>query len=744
MQTQHDDRLAKRFVFACKWTTWMVCFLTAALSAAEGTVTLQLNEKPDYRPPVPLARGKKYAMPWSATILKMNPVILGWRLEAPDGNGLAYGGISIRTEDPSPPTTVKRNGAWVDIREELRKKNPLQSFVPQFKPLHALAVQIEAQARYIYLEGRTESEEKAYLDQRVAPQRAEFLKKLDALKQSLAKSDGSKDAYAAGQLKYSIGHLDQVAAAFQALESHTDQPKILGLRQARIHLEQAAEALDAEPPARGLSMPAYDAKSGLAIIFGGDHFDYLANDVWVFDFKAIRWQQRHPANAPEPRADHLFEFAGDGKVKMTGGFIYWQRQPQWDSYSSVHAGPGEWWYDVATNTWKGPAGAQTTPGDSRAYRESSSSSYLDGPRPDAAAHAKALKALPANTWVSLEPPMRPWGRDWGTGALDPDRDTLFLYSGGHCVHSGADAVEYHLATNRWDQPQDTEYCSGYYSGGESVPGWSFNRHPWICGHTWNGLGYHPGLKGLVTNGRQGLGGQYHDSNWYFFDPETCAWTRTPTSKAFDIYSTQVRFIPGLGMVTWAGKEFWKLDDQKKTWDPLAVKGAPAGARLDFCGLVYDPKRKRELFISGGTYKAEPPYSGEIGTLSIPSLEMSSFTPQGSEHIRALYMGKENIHSVWIQREIAWHPALDVFLFLSRLPGDYMVGLDAQNNRWIVLKLPGPYAMSQNGTLRYDEKRDLFYAIDSDNGRVFAMCIDPKTVVTKTFEEYLKENPPKGK
>lgn len=706
------------------------------LRAAEGAVKIELIENPKFRPPAPAQRGKEYRMNWSAEGLERNPIILGWRVDLPDGSGLAFGGLSMRTEDPRPATNVKRGGSWVDIREELRKKNPLQPFVEQIMQLHRLARDIASRSRHIYLEGRDEAAEKAFFDKEIAPKIAELAAKVRTVREALSKAGGT-DKYLAGQAACSLGHLDKVFPAFEALGSRTEHAKLLALRQSRIRLEQAAEVLDAEPPARGLSMLAYDAKSSSIVCFGGDHFDYQTNDLWVFDLKAQRWEQKHPKGAPEPRAGHLFESMGDGKFKMVGGFVYPRPLPGWDNYFAVHAGPEEWTYDLGSNTWQGPASAQLVSSDTRAYRQSGPDGYTDGPRPNAAAHAKMLEGLPANGWVDLSPPKRPWGRDWGTMAYDPDRDMIYWYSGGHCVYSGADVLHYHIATNRWDQLVDTEMASGYYGGGESVPGWTFNRRAWICGHSWNSYGYNPALRKMIVNGRQGLNNKYFDQHTYVYDPDLGDWAeRKATARHFDVYSTQVRFVPGLGMLTWYGTELWKLDDKTLKWEPLTYKGKLAGSRCDFSGLVYDAKRKRELFFSGGTYQGEP-YSGEVFALDAGSLEATSFKPEGSEHIRALYAGQENILGVWVLREVAYHPGMDLFLFGSKLPGGYMVALDAKSNRWVGLKISGAYPFGLSAGLAYDAKRDLFFALGA-YGEAFALRLDPKSVIVKTFAEIAAE------
>ncbi|HOX08986.1 MAG TPA: hypothetical protein PK280_21500, partial [Planctomycetota bacterium] len=532
------------------------------------------------------------------------------------------------------------------------------------------------------------------------------------------------------------GQIDKIPPALEGLGARTTPEKLAALRAARPALELAADLLDCEPPGRALSMPAWDAKAGLFVVFGGDHCDYLSNELWTFDPKETVWRQRHPKSPPEPRGDHVFESAGDGKFRMLGGYVYHRPTPGWDSYVWVHAGPGEWVYDLAADSWTAPAGAQAAAGDERFYRPGGGGpdNYTAGPRPDAAEFGKTLAALPTNTWVDLKPPKRPWGRDWGTMALDPDRDMIYWYSGGHCVYSGADAVHFHLATGRWDQLVETEHGPGYMGGSESLPGQTFQRRAWICGHSWNSYGYNPEMKRMIVNGRQGLNNQHHDPYTYCYDPDLGDWERRGrTGRAFDVYGTQVRFVPGLGMITWAGADLWKLDDKTLDWARLAVKGKINGPRCDFSGLVYDPVRKRELLFSGGDYNGTP-FSGEIFAVAAPSLEATSFKPEGSEHIKALYAGKENSLSVMVLREIAHHPGMDIFLMASKLPGGYMLALDGKANRWVGLKLPGPYSWSVgSGGLAYDAKRDLFFALGA-NGEASALRLDPKTVEVKTLAE----------
>ena len=333
---------------------------TAPEAAGKSEPAAEYMGDPKYQPAQPDKRGKERRPPGGIGNAEKFPIIWGWRLETPEGKGLAFGGMSIRTEDPRPETQVKRDGKWTPIHEELRKNNPLQAEHDQLAAMRMPLKRITALARHSYLEGSTVDAEKAFLDKEVAPIVAEFPGKLKEIRTSLAKAAGD-DAYAVAQIAFAQGHLDKVLPAVEGLGSSVSSEKLAALRLARIHLEQAAEALDAAPPARALSMLAYDAQTGLFAIFGGDHLDYLTNDLWVFDPKAQKWRQRHPKNAPEPRAEHFLTSSGPGKLSMRGGYVYGRKNPGWDSSTYVNAGPEEWTYDLAADIWSGPADQPTFP-----------------------------------------------------------------------------------------------------------------------------------------------------------------------------------------------------------------------------------------------------------------------------------------------------------------------------------------------------------------------------------------------
>ncbi|HVR83772.1 MAG TPA: kelch repeat-containing protein, partial [Planctomycetota bacterium] len=311
--------------------------------------------------------------------------------------------------------------------------------------------------------------------------------------------------------------------------------------------------LDAEPPPRALSPIAYDAKTKLFFIFGGDHLDYLTNDTWVFDAAQRRWSCRRPATAPPPRANHVLKAAGDGRIVLTGGYTY-TSSTDYVGGQYRDLGDGEWTYDLLTDAWMGKGGVAP---DSRVFRTGRlhPDFYQQGPKPDPAAFATWLAAVPANTWIGAKPPYLPaLNRDWGTAVLDSDRDLILRWSGGHSAHGGTDVLQYHLRTNRWELPNPVEFPLGQlYSNTEYPDGWNFNHRPWITGHTYQNYGYDPILKRMLFTGRR--------EHCYIYDPDLGDWTTRfakPKGMAYgDCFYTLTLTPTPQGLVCWTqeGKLF---------------------------------------------------------------------------------------------------------------------------------------------------------------------------------------------
>jgi hypothetical protein len=282
---------------------------------------------------------------------QLGGLIWGSECREPAGRGLAFGGEDPAADDGRPHTRILDNGAWKAIDADLRAANPLQTFSEQASAVRSAAKEALAVARRIYFEGFPSGDEADAVRRDLRPREETALKDLDALIAGLAKAEIT-GRYEEGQAAFALGHVRKALGLVRAASGSVTPEALKGREQATIHLGLAAEALGAEPPPRALSPIGYDTKTGLYVLFGGDHLDYLTNDTWVFDPAKRRWTQRHPAGAPAPRAGHSLSAPGNGTVTVSGGYTYTSNTdycgPQ---YADIGGGP--WTYDVAKDAWAG-------------------------------------------------------------------------------------------------------------------------------------------------------------------------------------------------------------------------------------------------------------------------------------------------------------------------------------------------------------------------------------------------------
>ncbi len=606
-------------------------------------------------------------------------IIWGASCEVPDGPGLSFGGQDQEGEDGCSRTRIKEGGEWKPIHEDLRARNPLQALRDRCWSLRTMAKDSAARARFHYFKGK--------------PFDPPPLRGLDALVSDIEKAAPGLDA-------------------LKGLRSKAPSP---------IDLEKIAEALDAEPPPRALSPIAYDAATKLFVLFGGDHLDYLTNDTWVFDPAKRKWFQRHPAEAPPPRADHVLKAAGDGKVVLTGGCTYTSNTDYCGGQYRDLA-DGDWKYDIAANTWTGGKGV---PPDTRVYRTGRlhPDYFLEGPKPDPAPVAERLRDLPANTWVRMKPPHLPaLNRDWGTAVLDPDRDIILRWSGGHSAHGGTDVLHYYIETNRWDLPIPVEFPLGQLYSNTSYPeGFNFNRRPWVTGHTYQSYGYDPNLKKMLFTGRT--------RHCYVYDPDLGDWAgRFEKPKGMvhgDCYYTLTICSTPKGLVCWtqAGKIF-RFDAAAREWAEITLAGGKLpGSVVDNSTVVCDSRRDRLLFARK-PYGDKQAFTGDLHAVDLKSNEVSPVFPEGREAAGAIpYLC-----------QIRYDAANDLFLAGATLPPGpdgfrRTPAYDPAGNRWVSLRIggedpSGPKGRNVSLGLMYDAKRKLFWAVDT-RSEVFVLRLDPK-------------------
>ena len=208
------------------------------------------------------------------------PVIWGAECVLPDGSGLAFGGCDMAGKGGPAGTRIREGGAWKPIGEELRRGSPLSTLRERARELSGLAKRCAVRARTSYLEGRP-------------PDRSDLS---DLVRVA---NDLSLRLLAEGRPS---GDLASLAEAMEGLrrasEASADPASaVRDLHRAQVDLERAADALDAEPLPRALSPIAHDARTGLFVLFGGDHLDFLLSDTWVFDPRGRKWTRRASAKA---------------------------------------------------------------------------------------------------------------------------------------------------------------------------------------------------------------------------------------------------------------------------------------------------------------------------------------------------------------------------------------------------------------------------------------------------------------
>jgi hypothetical protein len=671
-------------------------------------------------------------------------LIWGAECRQPEGKGLAFGGQHQDADDGRPHTRVLEGGAWKDIHAALRTANPLQKLYARAWKLRCEVKDIRARARFIYFKGRPAADEATFIKKEVDPRLVKSGQELDALLAELGKAGGGK--YEKGQAAFAKKHLSVAKPLISALGGSVSADRIKALHRAQISIALAAEALDAEPPARTVSPVVWDAKTKLYLLFGGDHLDYISNDTWVFDPAKKKWFQRHPAGAPAPRGNHKLVATGDGKVKLNAGYRY-SSSTDYCGGQYFNIGDGQWTYDVEKNVWTG--GGKLAPPTSREYRTGKfhPDFYLQGAKPSAAAWETKLKALPANEWTAANPPYRPrLNRDWGTARIDPDRDMILRWSGGHSAHGGTDVPHYHFGTNRWEMPIPVEFpLDCLYSNTTYPGGYNLNKRPWMTGHTYNNYAYDPPSRKMVKAGRP----RHH----YIYDPDVGDWVgrgKKPRGMCYRscFYTLSLTATPQGAFCWGANAQVHLFDHKANVWKPLKLSGDKLpGAAVDNSTLVYDSKRGRVLIIRK-SYGRKNPYNGQVYAVDPKTGVVKALAPKNmSAAVRIAGLDRG-----------CYDAANDLFLVATVLRGGGEVSptpaYDCAGNRWVELNLK--YKTRKRGKrvyrnfphghsagVMFDPKRKLIWGTDT-NSQVYVLKLDAKKAGMKELKapEPVKKKPAK--
>ncbi len=680
-------------------------------------------------------------------------VIWGAECRQPEGSGLAFGGQDQDADDGRPHTRLLIDGDWKAIHRELRANNPNEKLHGQVWLLSRQAKSILARARAIYFKGLPADEEASRVKRKVAADLSQLEKAINTIVPNLPID--LEDTYARAQVCAAGLYLQTARKSSPTLDNGISPGSLKSLHQVQIQLELAAETLAAEPPPRAMNCGAerlpnrqtgpagdtlvYDPKTKLYIVFGGDHLDYLTNDTWVFDPAKRRWFQRHSQGAPPPRANHRLEALGDGTIRMMGGFTY-SSNTDYVGGQYIDLDDGEWVFDVTKDEWRG---RKLVASDTRVYRTGPfhPDFYLQGPKPDAAKFEKWLSEIPVNQWVSTNPPHLPrLNRDWGTARIDPDRDMILRWSGGHSAHGGTDVLHFHFSTNRWELPFPVEFPLGQLYSNTSYPnGFNFNRRPWMTGHTYQNYEYDPPSKKMIKAGRP--------RHFYVYDPDVGDWIgrgKKPAAMQYNscFYTLTLTATPH-GVICWdkngrvhryVGSRSRETSDVNShefgygKWIELDLTGDKLpGAYVDNSTIAYDSKRDRVLMIN--TLGYGKPFDGQIWSLDLKTNSVKGLAPQGREHATRF----ANID------KCCYDAASDLLLVGTYLKdaGEHTPtpAFDCENNRWVTLDIKYSTGKRSGNTTRafphvrsdglmFDSRRNLIWGTNT-NSQVYVLRLDLK-------------------
>jgi hypothetical protein len=471
--------------------------------------------------------------------------------------------------------------------------------------------------------------------------------------------------------------------------------------EAQWALDEAADCLANSPGPRQQAAAAYDPENRCIVLFGGNHGDYVMSDTWVYDCAAKTWRQVWPMTAPPPRCAATFAWDAERKrLVLTGGQTILRRFEYYKHYEDLPK--DAWTFDAKTGEWTGAGGV--APG-TRTYRSivpCYDPCWYDGaPRGDAKAVTEWLAQLAPNVWSKVPRQERPAAeRDWGTACLDPDRDLIFRWTGGHCSDPSTAMSTYHPGINRWSLSYIPEICG---------KGMSFNGRPDCMNHTYLNYAYDPLSKRLICTSMGGTGVYNPDRGDFDYSADQ------PFNR--HIYLTCTVGTPK-GVMVWTQGYLGLFDAAARTWTRLLTKSTLPANATDGSGVAHDSKRDCLWMFSLAGY--EKPLR-DVWRCDPTTGEVQAMKPEGLAEIGG---------AMKFCRETVYLPKLDLVL-LNNFVGGKMVAYDPQKNRLLLLNIDkavekqgsnlGSYSMG----MMYDPKRDLVWGMGNYKD-IFVLKIDPKT------------------
>lgn len=522
---------------------------------------------------------------------------------------------------------------------------------------------------------------------------------------------GEKDAveHAKPLVEKALAGLKNAKAALEG--GRVDAAVLKSCFDAQWALDEAADCLANSPGPRENASAGYDRENECVVLFGGSHHDYMTNETWIYDCAKKSWRQVWPKAAPSVRMSASLAWSAEKKALiLSGGQTVLNRMVY--QGGEMPAPAGEWVFDAKAGEWKGEGGA---PGGTRIYRTIvpgyNPCWYDAAPRGEPKATADFLAKLKPNTWTKV--PMQPAPapeRAWGTARLDPDRDQIYYWTGGHQADPASQPSTYHPGINRWSIPFVPDIITGS-GGGGGRKGMTFTGRPDCANHTYLHYAYDPVSKRLICPSMGGTGVYNPDTRDFEFSvdqPFNCHIYKTCSAGT------------SRGVILWdAGGQTWLFDHKEKAWKPFKTSGDRPLPAVDGSAMCYDAKRD-VLWIATFADWQKP--SGNIWRLDVKTGEFKTMNPANTETI-----GKAKGMNGSI-RESVHVPTVDLVLY-NNFVNNKNVAYDPSKNCWVVLANVASFERHQGGvndTLNWDPRRELVWDLNIQKD-IYVLKLDPKAL-----------------
>jgi hypothetical protein len=313
-------------------------------------------------------------------------------------------------------------------------------------------------------------------------------------------------------------------------------------------------------------------------------------------------------------------------------------------------------------------------------------------------------------------------------AIDPGRQVIYRWSGGHSTYSGNDVLHYDIKSNRFSSSYAPEVPLEWIGASSGIPGEvSFKGRPFLTSHSYKMYAFAQGFGKLVI---------VKSPYTYFYDPERRDFD--PNPLFFDFNDTRdnvmITATPNR-VVAWSRIGVFSLRNDGQGWKQIAGPlGDPGLPHRDCSTLLYESKRDRVLFIPG-----EGTSPGNVWALDLATDTLTSLAPAGASWILQAFPAPEfTVKRVF--RDAVYVADQDVVLVpkiaSSSATAFTLPAYDVAENRWYAYEFPTSEVAGLFARNTSSASTSMVY--DSANGRIWVMDTQARIWILKLDKSSIRK------